>query len=138
MEISKILTADILDIVFEGKNKEYGAYELRKTYGHRLRISIAVMSSVVLLLVAGFLFANNNDNLIVKNVTIPDDVHLTDVEQPKEEIVVPPPPEVKQPEVMERRNLNIVVVPDPEVQPQDVIPLNEDLEDAKLSLVNKE
>jgi len=138
MEISKILTADILDIVFEGKNKEYGAYELRKTYGRRLRLSIAVMSSVVLLLIAGFLFANNNDNLLVKNVTIPDDVHLTDVEQPKEEIVVPPPPEVKQPEVMERRNLNIVVVPDNLVPPNEEVPLNEDLENAKISLVNKD
>jgi protein TonB len=137
MEISKILTADILDIVFEGKNKEYGAYELRKTYGNRLRLSIAVMSSVVLLLIAGFLFANKNDNLIVKNFTIPDDVHLTDVEPPKEEIIVPPPPEVKPPEVKERRNLEIVVVPDNQVKPNEEVPLNDDLEDAKISLVNK-
>ena len=28
----KFLHADILDIIFEGRNKEYGAYELRKTY----------------------------------------------------------------------------------------------------------
>ena len=32
MEANKILKADILDIIFEGKNKSYGAYELRKTY----------------------------------------------------------------------------------------------------------
>ncbi len=32
MEANKILQADILDIVFEGRNKEYGAYELRRTY----------------------------------------------------------------------------------------------------------
>ena len=31
MDINKILGADILDIIFEGKNKTYGAYELRKT-----------------------------------------------------------------------------------------------------------
>ena len=37
MELNKILHADILDIIFEGRNKEYGAYELRKTYDKRLR-----------------------------------------------------------------------------------------------------
>ena len=31
MDINKILSADVLDIIFEGKNKEYGAYDLRKT-----------------------------------------------------------------------------------------------------------
>lgn len=31
MEPNKILGADILDIVFENRNKEYGAYELRKS-----------------------------------------------------------------------------------------------------------
>src|SRR6201986_576292 len=36
MEINKILNADILDIIIEGKNKEYGAYDLRKTYNRRL------------------------------------------------------------------------------------------------------
>ena len=36
MDINKILSADILDIIFEGRNKEYGAYELRKTYNKRL------------------------------------------------------------------------------------------------------
>ena len=39
MEINKILTADILDIIFDGRNKDYGAYELRKTYNKRLRTS---------------------------------------------------------------------------------------------------
>ena len=30
MEANKILSADVLDIIFDGKNKEYGAYQLRK------------------------------------------------------------------------------------------------------------
>ena len=32
MDSNKILSADMLDIIFDGRNKEYGAYELRKTY----------------------------------------------------------------------------------------------------------
>ena len=31
MEANKILSADVLDIIFDGKNKEYGAYQLRKS-----------------------------------------------------------------------------------------------------------
>ena len=47
MEANKILHADIIDIIFEGRNKTYGAYDLRKTYNSRLRVSLAVMFIVV-------------------------------------------------------------------------------------------
>ena len=30
MEANKILNADILDLIFEDRNKEYGAYDLGK------------------------------------------------------------------------------------------------------------
>ena len=36
MDVNKIISADILDIIFDGRNKDYGAYELRKTYSKRL------------------------------------------------------------------------------------------------------
>ena len=29
MDANQILKSDILDIIFDGKNKEYGAYDLR-------------------------------------------------------------------------------------------------------------
>jgi len=34
MEAKQILKSDLLDILFEGKNKEYGAYELRSAVTH--------------------------------------------------------------------------------------------------------
>ena len=52
MDINKILSADILDIIFEGRNKEYGAYELRKTYNTRLTkalIFTAILLAVLLI-----------------------------------------------------------------------------------------
>ena len=58
MEINKILTADILDIIFDGRNKDYGAYDLRKTYNKRIRTSLLVMGGLVAALVAGY-FINN-------------------------------------------------------------------------------
>ena len=36
MDVNKILSTDLLDLVFEGRNKEYGAYELRSNYNKRL------------------------------------------------------------------------------------------------------
>ena len=138
MEISKILTADILDIVFEGKNKEYGAYELRKTYGHRLRLSIAVMSSVVLLLVAGFLLANGNDMITVKTFDIPVTQLEKVIEPPIEEPIIPPPPKKEEVAVMERKNTTIVIVKEQDIPEDEKPPLIDDLDKAKLSLVNKD
>ena len=42
MEANKILSADILDLVFEGRNKDYGAYELRKTYNKRIVYALII------------------------------------------------------------------------------------------------
>jgi len=137
MEISNILTADILDILFEGKNKEYGAYELRKSYARRMRMSITVTSFVVLLLLAGFLFADNNNMIATTVFEIPE----TALDKIEDKLIEPPlvtPPPEKQPDVMQRRNLNIIVVRDPLVQEYEQPPLNEDLENAKISLVNKD
>ncbi|HLX65348.1 MAG TPA: hypothetical protein VKR41_00085, partial [Puia sp.] len=53
MEPNQIKDADILDILFEGRNKEYGAYELRKTYNRRMVKSMVVMGSVVILVLVG-------------------------------------------------------------------------------------
>lgn len=62
MQTNNILEADVLDIIFDGKNKSYGAYELRKTYNKRLITSVLIMSSVCLLLFLSTLFASDNDN----------------------------------------------------------------------------
>ncbi|MET0299095.1 MAG: energy transducer TonB [Flavitalea sp.] len=139
METSKILNADFLDILFEGRNKEYGAYELRKTYGSRVRKSIAVMGSLVLILVAGFLFAGNQKAMIASTFTIDDSTVLTIIDPPIEDpVITPPPPPAPPLDVMERRNLNIVVIPDHLVPPNEEVPLNEELEHAKISLVNRD
>ncbi|HEX2683573.1 MAG TPA: hypothetical protein VHL77_06560, partial [Ferruginibacter sp.] len=38
-----ILKADILDIIFEKRNKDYGAYDLRKFYPSRLKLALGIM-----------------------------------------------------------------------------------------------
>ncbi len=46
MHAHKTIKIDLLDIIFAGRNKEYGAYELRKTYYKR--ISIALLTTLII------------------------------------------------------------------------------------------
>ncbi len=52
MNKEQILQSDVLDIIFEKRNKAYGAYNLRKFYGNRLVKSLGLMLSGVVLLSA--------------------------------------------------------------------------------------
>jgi len=58
MEVNKILNADILDIIFDGKNKSYGAYELRKSYNARLTKALIITASALLLIFLGSVLMN--------------------------------------------------------------------------------
>jgi periplasmic protein TonB len=60
MDKKKILQTDILDIIFNERNKEYGAYELRKNYQKRARNAVVISFVFALVavsapLIAGFL-----------------------------------------------------------------------------------
>ena len=76
METNKILTADLLDILFEGRNKDYGAYELRKTYNKRLTTALLVMAGIALLIfiisfVAKSINLDDDSNKpVIKDVTL--------------------------------------------------------------------
>ena len=51
MESNSILSANILDILFEGKNKDYGAYDLRKTYNKRISTALGITGFIVILFI---------------------------------------------------------------------------------------
>jgi protein TonB len=50
MKNKEILQADLLDILFENRNKAYGAYALRKYYNHRLQWALGVSLSLTFFL----------------------------------------------------------------------------------------
>jgi periplasmic protein TonB len=56
MKTDAILKADILDIIFENRNKSYGAYTLRKFYNNRLYKALGVTFGFVILLSSFTLF----------------------------------------------------------------------------------
>ena len=63
MNSKTILQSDLLDIVFENRNKEYGAYALRKHYEERMRFSFLIMLGLVLIFfLSQFLFSGTDSD----------------------------------------------------------------------------
>jgi periplasmic protein TonB len=83
MTNKEILQADLLDIIFEKRNKDYGAYALRRGYNHRLLTAIGGALSVILL----FIFINMMSKKNVSSVTVNRNeriVEISEVKMPKE------------------------------------------------------
>jgi protein TonB len=139
MEANKILGADILDIVFEGRNKEYGAYELRKTYNRRLIISIVGMAALCALLFIGYILANTFSPEEEKAIVV-QDVQLEELKQEqKEEPPPPPPPKPPDPPKVEMAKFTPPkIVKDEEVKEEEKPPEQEKLEDTKIGTINQE
>src|SRR3979490_2539098 len=138
MEINKILNADILDIIFEGRNKEYGAYDLRKTYNKRLITAIIGTAAVILLLFIGYFVSNLNGG-DKKQAMVVQDVQLEDVkEEKKNEPPPPPPPKIEPPKVEMAKFTPPKIVKDNEVKEEEKPPEQAKLEDTKIGTVNQE
>jgi len=138
MEVNKILNADILDIIFEGRNKEYGAYDLRKTYNKRLVRAIGGTVILIVLLFLGYIISNLNGGP-KKQAMVVEDVQLEDVkEEKKNEPPPPPPPKVEPPKVEMAKFTPPKIVPDKEVKPEEKPPEQEKLDDTKIGTVNQE
>lgn len=72
MEATKILQADMLDILFEGRNKLYGAYDLRKNYNKRIRNALIITGALTLLFTTGILLASRHHSLTAGTLYVKD------------------------------------------------------------------
>jgi len=139
MDTNKILTADFLDILFEGKNKAYGAYELRKTYDKRLRNGLLGMFLVVVVLTVGMILSNSIKSDKVEVVAVDLSLENIDQDQKKPEPPPPPPPPKQEPPKVEVSKFTPPkIVKDVEVEEKDEIKDIEKLEDTKISTFNQE
>jgi protein TonB len=57
MEANQILQTRFLDILFEGKNKLYGAYDLRKSYNQRITKALFSTMMIMLALITAFIIS---------------------------------------------------------------------------------
>lgn len=102
MDIKKILNSDYLDILFDGRNKVYGSYELRRKYPRRLWIASICVIGVVALMVGGSYLARAIKGkeevrpvAIMKEVTLAEPPPIDPNEPPPLPPPSPPPPPVK-------------------------------------------
>ena len=114
MKPENILQSDVIDIIFENKNKEYGAYELRKQYGRRMSKSVCITALIVLVfaLSQSFKVPKRTGSVVLESI---DSLKFTQVILPKDE------PKVKQQEqekLVQKKNaatasyITPIVVPD--------------------------
>jgi protein TonB len=139
MDINKLQTADILDIIFDGRNKEYGAYDLRKTYNRRLTYALGAMLLLCLLMLVISVIANSAGK--EKTQVMVQDISLENVknEEKKPEPPPPPPPPKQEPPKVEMAKFTPPkIVKDEEVKPEEEIKEVEKLEDTKIGTFNQE
>ncbi|MCX6318537.1 MAG: energy transducer TonB [Bacteroidetes bacterium] len=132
MQTNQLKTASLLDILFDGRNKEYGAYELRTTYPKRIKRSLLVTFSVVTLIIGGSVLANSMGKT-THDYQPNEGVILTEVNETKQPEKLPDPP--KQPEVEEVKTEKLtppVITPDEEVETPPTS--QEELVDARIGL----
>jgi periplasmic protein TonB len=121
METNKILTANILDIIFDGRNKDYGAYDLRITYNGRIRKALLLTGVFLLIICLASVFANMRKKDIGER---PDVIDTKFAEIKKEEIIIPPIVKVIPPkEVNQVRFTPPVIVKDDLVKEDEKIEL---------------
>lgn len=88
MKPEMILKAELLDILFEDRNKEYGAYTLRKEYNERMLKAMSTMLGLVLLFVFGnyWMRSMNSEkqNINVTTCPIGDSVYIVERSIPKD------------------------------------------------------
>ena len=139
MEANKILSADVLDIIFDGKNKDYGAYELRKTYNRRITRALIITGSVALLALLSSILSSTMKEKADKKLKM-NEMTIQDVKQEEKKAIPPPPPppppKQEPPKVEMKQFTPPVIKKDEEVEKPP--PPQEELKEAKIDVVSQE
>lgn len=139
MEANKILSADVLDIIFDGKNKDYGAYELRKTYNRRITRALIITGSVALLALLSSILSSTMKEKSDKKLKM-NEMTIQDVKQEEKKAIPPPPPppppKQDPPKVEMKQFTPPVIKKDEEVEKPP--PPQEELKEAKIDVVSQE
>jgi protein TonB len=119
----------ILDnIVFEDRNKEYGAFSIRKSYNSHLKISIliaaAIFCAAIILPVLASLFKKQEvkEEFVMKEVVLTEPPPLDETKPPPPPTPPPPPPPVEPPKVATTKFLPPKIMEDEKVQVEEPPP----------------
>jgi protein TonB len=134
IETTKILQTDLLDLLFDGRNKQYGAYELRKKYNKRMIISVITMMLLCLLCLLLFSFSPGKSKS--SGVVIIDTISLAKLptETKKPEVVPPAPKPIEK--QIKTVKLTAPIITDEEIRPDEEMPDKEVLDNTKIGKMN--
>ena len=122
-----------VELVFDGRNKEYGAYVLRKETGMRNIKSMLLVFAVIIAIMAGVAAKVAIENAFPKKVAIETDVELTKLAEKKEvKVEKKAPVKVEEQKVVEKVKSSVKFTPpvikkDDEVKPEEELKSQEDL-----------
>ena len=122
-----------IELVFDGRNKEYGAYVLRKETGMRNIKSMLLVFAVIIAIMAGVAAKVAIENAFPKKVAIETDVELTKLAEKKEvKVEKKAPVKVEEQKVVEKVKSSVKFTPpvikkDDEVKPEEELKSQEDL-----------
>jgi periplasmic protein TonB len=124
------------DIVFEYRNKEYGAYKLRKKYNRTvmwaLLVGILVIGTAV---ITPYINAKALENKL-KRAERQVEIKMENLDQPNEQVAPPPPPPPPPADVVQQQKYVPPVVVD-SIKPEDVTQLMTS-DDAKVEVKDQE
>ena len=129
-----------VDLVFEGRNKEYGAYVLRKDTGKRNVKSMLLVFAVIIAIMAAVAAKVAIENAFPKKVAMETDVELSKLAQKKEaKVEKKAPVKVEEQKVVEKVKSSVKFTPpvikkDSEVKPEEELKSQEDLNKTKTDI----
>ncbi|WP_295117017.1 energy transducer TonB [uncultured Chitinophaga sp.] len=124
MDITKSTTPEFIDILFDGRNKNYGAYKHRVTYDKRVRNAIAGTASIALVIIGGYVLGTNLRAADVHrdNKPLITQTELIDVKIEEPKFIPPPPVKVEEPPVkIATEKFNTFRVTDEPVAPEEEV-----------------
>jgi protein TonB len=125
MKPESILHADILDIIFDGRNKEYGAYKLRKDYEKRMRkamLGVSLLAAVIFL--TNFWNGSKKKNEVSGRLIVIDSVVIAPPPSNP-----PPPLEPPKQKIASIKNPTFVLTNDPDTDTMPTVDeLNNDVQ----------
>jgi len=139
MDPQQILKADLDDLVFEGRNKTYGAYDLRKKYRRNLIMALLIgLGIYVVSFSMPYILTLIRPAEKAKATKV---IKVTELSEPPpidKNTPPPPPPDLPPPPPKTVKFTPPVIKPDEEVKAEDVPPPIEDIKEAEPAPVTDE
>ncbi len=139
MDPQQILKASLDDLVFENRNKAYGAYDLRTKYQRNLTLALIIAMGVYIISFSSpYILSLIRPAEKAKPVKV---IKVTELSEPPpidKNTPPPPPPDLPPPPPKTVKFTPPVIKPDEEVKQEDVPPPIEDIKEAEPAPVTED